>query len=80
MQYPVIATVSNWAAYGIVAYLSKKQRTDFMKFVTVRKLLEQLVAQGVVDGVHRKTVLSVDGFPLSTLEEIVARLSEESLG
>ena len=51
VQYPVIATVSNWAAYGIVAYLSKKQGTDFMPFVTVRKLLEQLVAQGVVDGV-----------------------------
>jgi hypothetical protein len=48
-----------------------------MKFVTVRKILEQLVTHGVVDGVHQQAVLSVDGFPLQTLEEIVARLSEE---
>ena len=67
VQHPLIATVSNWAAYGIVAYLSKKQGADYMKFVTVRKILEQLVAQGVVDGVHQKAMLSVDGFPLPTL-------------
>ena len=77
VQQLVIATVSNWAAYGIVAYLSRKQQADYMKFVTVREILEQLIAQGVVDGVTREPTLSVDGFPLETLEDIVAKLCAE---
>lgn len=74
--YPVIATVSNWAAYGISAYLSQKCQTDYMKFVDVRGILEQLVALGVVDGVVKRPELSVDGFSLATIESIVTKLSE----
>jgi hypothetical protein len=77
VQHLVIATVSNWAVYGIVAYLSKKQRPDCMKFVTVRAILEQLVERGVIDGVTKQPVLSVDGFPLETLEFLVEKLREE---
>ncbi len=77
VRHLVIATVSNWAAYGIVAYFSRKKQADFMRFVTVRRILEQLVEQGVVDGVAKQAVLSVDGFTLETLEGIVARLRQE---
>jgi hypothetical protein len=77
VQHLVIATVSNWAAYGIVAYLSKKKNTDFMRFVTVRPILEQLVAQGVVDGVTTQPTLTVDGYALETIEALVVKLCED---
>ena len=47
-----------------------------MKFIDVRGILEQLVALGVVDGVVKRLELSVDGFPLATIESIVEKLSE----
>ncbi|MDY0096249.1 MAG: DUF4392 domain-containing protein [Candidatus Vecturithrix sp.] len=74
VQHPLIATVSNWAAYGIVAYLSQKQQCDYMRYVAVRTILAQLVAQGVVDGVLKEPVMSVDGFEIETIETIVAAL------
>lgn len=76
VRYPVIATVSNWAAYGIVAYLSQKQQRDYMRYVTVREILTQLVAQGVVDGVLKEPAMSVDGFEIDTIEAVVAALRE----
>ncbi len=78
VRYPVIATVSNWAAYGIVAYLSQKQQDDYMKFLRIRETLEQLVRLGVVDGVTGQAELSVDGFSLSTLETIAAELHQRA--
>lgn len=77
VQYPVIATVSNWAAYGMVAYLAQKQQRDYMRYVTVREVLTQLVAQGVVDGVLKKPAMSVDGFAIDAIEAIVAALRQE---
>lgn len=77
VQYPVIATVSNWGAYGIAAYLSQKERRDYMKFVTVRDILTQLVALGVVDGVLKKPAMSVDGFSIENIEDIVAALRKQ---
>ncbi len=73
----VIATVSNWAAYGIIAYLSQKKQVDFMRLVTVRQILEQLIDLGVVDAAAKQAVLSVDGFALEIIEGIVTKLREE---
>lgn len=77
VQYPVITTVSNWAAYGMAAYLSQKQQRDYLRYVTVREILAQLVAQGVVDGVLKEPVMSVDGFGIETIEAVVAALRIE---
>ncbi len=77
VRHLVIATISNWAAYGITAYLSQKTQQDLMQCVTVRTILAQLVKLGVVDGVTKQPDLSVDGFPLETLEGIVKKLCEE---
>ncbi len=77
VQRPVIATVSNWAAYGITAYLAQKTGKNVMKYVTVRRILEQLVALGVVDGVKKEAALSVDGFSIDVIEGIVDQLQAE---
>jgi hypothetical protein len=78
VKHLVIATVSNWAAYGIAAYLSRMQQADFMRFVTPRPLLEQLVAWGCVDGVSGQPTLSVDGFPLEHIEALIDCLRAEA--
>lgn len=77
VQYPLVATVSNWAAYGMVAYLAHKQQRDYMQYVSVREILAQLVVQGVVDGVLKEPAMSVDGFEIDTIEAVVAALRKE---
>ena len=77
VDFPVIATVSNWAAYGIVAYLSRKTQQDYMHFLQIGDILEQLVVQDVVDGVAGKPQMSVDGFPLSTIKTLIKELAKE---
>ncbi len=79
VTFPVIATVSNWGAYGILAYLSRKQQRDFLKSFRERELLKQLVALGVVDGVSKRPEMSVDGFSLDVLEDILLKLQEVAL-
>jgi hypothetical protein len=74
--YPVIATVSNWGVYGIVAYLSRKTGQDYLRFLRVGEILKQLIKLGVVDGVLKKPELSVDGFSLSAIERVIEQLSE----
>lgn len=74
VTFPVIATVSNWGAYGILAYLSRKQRRDLLSGFEERKLLEQLMAFGVVDGVSKRPDMSVDGFSPNVLDEIFGKL------
>ena len=76
VDFPVIATVSNWAAYGIIAYLSLKTQQNYMRFLRIGEILKQLVALGVVDGVVKQPQLSVDGFPLSTIKAQIKKLSE----
>jgi len=77
VTYPVLATVSNWGAYGIIAYLSRKTGRDYLKFVRVGDLLSQLVSLGVVDGVLKKPESRVDGFSLATIETIIRQLAKE---
>jgi len=74
VTFPVIATVSNWGAYGILAYLSRKRRRDLLCGVQERKLLERLVTLGVVDGVSKRPEMSVDGFSMDVLDEVVEKL------
>ncbi len=75
--FPVIATVSNWASYGIIAYLSRKTQQNYIRCLRIREILEQLIDLGVVDGVTKMPQLSVDGFPLSMIETLIAELSNE---
>lgn len=73
----VIATVSNWGAYGMTAYIQKKTgRKVLPSFEEIRDYLKEIVKLGSVDGVTRKQDLSVDGFSLETEREIIDDLHE----
>ena len=71
----VIATVSNWGAFGIVRAMDKctgrallpgfKHMADFYRFI---------VERGSVDGTTGRRELSVDGFGLDVERKIVEAL------
>lgn len=68
----VIATVSNWGAYAIAAYMQKITGTKVLpRFSEIKEYLSLIVKMGSVDGVTRKQTLSVDGFSLEIEKEIL---------
>lgn len=68
----IIATVSNWGAYAVAAYIQKLTGMRVLpKFSEIREYLAAIVAMGSVDGVTKKHSLSVDGFSLDVEREIL---------
>ncbi len=57
-DFPIIASVSNWGAYGFIAYLEKELLPNFDE---VDEYLEFIVSLGSIDGVSRKNEKTVDG-------------------
>ena len=72
----VIASVSNWGAYGLTAYLAKQSGEDLLpEFAVVRDFIERTVEIGSVDGVTHEFTCTVDGFDMETEQEILAALA-----
>lgn len=73
----VVAGVSNWGAYGVVAALSLLADEPLLHTGGVeRQLLSASLDAGCVDGVHGEPVLSVDGIPSGVHEGVVDVLAE----
>lgn len=71
----VIATVSNWGAYAITAYLAILTGEDvFPAFQKVYDYIKMTVDLGSVDGVTKEHIVGVDGFSMEIEEEIVTSL------
>ncbi len=71
----VIASVSNWGAWGIIAAMSKLRQQNLLPTVPeARDLLLQTVALGAVDGTTGKQTESVDGFPLKDNDRVLAEM------
>ena len=74
----VIASVSNWGAYGITAYLSILSGLPLlMSFSDIYSYISQTVEIGSVDGVTHERVPHVDGFGEDIEKEIVDALHAE---
>ncbi len=74
VDYPVIATVSNWGAYGICGYLQMIGGREVMPDGgDVEAYLEEIVNLGCVDGVTGLHTPTVDGFPRGTEERIIKK-------
>lgn len=72
----VIATVSNWGAYAIIAYLEKLTGSEvFPSFRQIYDYIDRTVRLGSVDGVLKERVISVDGFDMDVEKEIVEALA-----
>jgi hypothetical protein len=74
----VFASVSNWGAYGVAAYLSYelKNRDAFQTEEMEDFMLRQCVAAGGQDGTHAAQMLGVDGTSLRTQLALVGILRE----
>jgi hypothetical protein len=70
----LIADVSNWGAYGVIAILGYWQQQDLLAKITPQELLAYLSAKGSVDGVTRQNTLTEDGLPLGSGEQIIKQL------
>ena len=75
----IIATVSNWGAYGLAAGLSQLAGEDLLISAgELRAFLSRTVAMGSVDGMSGRPVMRVDGFPAETEVSILEDLRRAS--
>lgn len=71
----VIASVSNWGAYGIATALGSLCRKDLLpRFEWVEEYIKKTVALGSVDGITHDRSVSVDGKSMHTEHEIIKAL------
>jgi len=70
----IIADVSNWAAHGIIAMLSKLMKKDFLGEWDNHRCLEYFVQHGSVDGVTGEKTMTEDGLPCEVTDSVIAQL------
>jgi len=70
----VIATVSNWGVYGVIAAMSLELGKDLFSLFDVADISNFLLKNGSVDGITLRAENSEDGFPLSVGLSIIHRL------
>jgi hypothetical protein len=76
VDHLVVAGVSNWGAYGIVAHLGARAGRPLLHTPDEeRRMVEACVAAGACDGVTRKREPTVDGLPLEAHAALVTLLS-----
>lgn len=74
---PVIATVSNWGAFGVCAYLQQITGEHVLpSFEENLQYLDKIVALGSVDGVTKEHAHTVDSYPEEVEHEILDKLLE----
>ena len=72
-DFPIIATVSNWGAYGFIAYLDSSLLPSFKE---VDEYLDFIVSLGCVDGVCKKNQKTVDNKEWALEEDILENLKK----
>jgi hypothetical protein len=70
----VIATVSNWGVYGVIASMSRLLQINLFDLFDPESIMAHLVANGSVDGLTTRAELSEDGFPIAFGRGIIERL------
>ena len=72
----VIASVSNWGVYGVIAALCRLLNQDLFENFDPETVAKYLVANGCVDGVTNRMESSEDGFPISVGISIIKQLRD----
>ncbi len=70
----LVADVSNWGAYGLIALLAKWSGRDLLATLAPMAILDYLSARGSVDGVTRANTLTEDGLPPAEGMQIIRDL------
>jgi hypothetical protein len=72
----LVADVSNWGAYGLIALLGYWRDEDLLARISPTKILSYLAQRGSVDGVTRKNTLTEDGLPASEGQAVLRSLRQ----
>ncbi|MCF2947796.1 DUF4392 domain-containing protein [Paraglaciecola aquimarina] len=72
----LIADVSNWAAYGLIAFLSIWHERNLFSTFKPTKILTYLSKLGSVDGVTRLNELTEDSLCVSQGEQLIAEFEQ----
>jgi multisubunit Na+/H+ antiporter MnhF subunit len=72
----VVADVSNWAAYGIIALLARWAGRDLLAEIAPLAILNYLSSLGSVDGVTGANTLTEDGLDAVEGMAVIERLRE----
>ena len=70
----LVADVSNWGAYGLLAILGYWLGEDLLEKISPREILVYLSERGSVDGVTRENTLTEDGLPAREGESVLDTL------
>ena len=71
-----MADVSNWGAYGLIAFLELWSGKNLLAAISPSEILEYLSARGSVDGVTRENTLTEDGLDAAEGYSVIAGLRE----
>jgi hypothetical protein len=72
----LVADVSNWGAYGLIALLALWSGRDLLQAVSPLRLLRHVSAQGSVDGVTGENTLTEDGLHARAGMRVIRQLRE----
>ncbi|MCO4836949.1 MAG: DUF4392 domain-containing protein [Oceanospirillaceae bacterium] len=72
----IVADVSNWGAYGMIAFLGLWHRHDLLAKIEPLSILQYLSDLGSVDGVTRINQLTEDGLPVSEGQSVINQLRQ----
>jgi hypothetical protein len=71
----IVADVSNWGAYALIALMEAISGQALLERIEHRRTLAELSARGSVDGVTRENTLTEDGLPVEAGELLLAELA-----
>ncbi len=72
----LVADVSNWGAYGLIALLGKWSGRDLLGGIDPLAILAYLSARGSVDGVTRQNTLTEDGLEAAEGQRVIDELRQ----
>ena len=72
----LVADVSNWGGYALIAVLEALTKTPLLKSVTHYETLRYLSERGSVDGVTRENTLTEDGLPALAGADLLDQLHQ----
>ncbi|TXS90212.1 DUF4392 domain-containing protein [Parahaliea maris] len=70
----LVADVSNWGAYGLIAFLGLWHRQDLLGKISPNAILDYLSVRGSVDGVTRENTPTEDGLDASQGVDVIREL------
>ena len=77
VDHLIVASISNWGAYGLIAQLEQIHGQSLLPSVEQeKKMIGRMVSLGAVDGFSGDRILAVDGLTLSDNSKALVQLRE----